>query len=160
TADRLVIGYLKALGFLTPSGEPTPRYYAFLDQSQGARILADTLREVYSDLFQVNAKAPELSNSDLKNKIKTLTQGQYSSTVLEKMASTFKAVSGLADFSAPLKPPSLDIKQPAHSEPSGEPPSRELPPPFAFGGFFYNIQIHLPESRDPAVYDALFRSLR
>jgi hypothetical protein len=24
----------------------------------------------------------------------------------------------------------------------------------------YNIQIHLPESRDPAVYEALFKSLK
>jgi len=28
------------------------------------------------------------------------------------------------------------------------------------GGFVYNIELHLPESRDPAVYDALFRSLK
>lgn len=28
------------------------------------------------------------------------------------------------------------------------------------GGLAYNINIHLPESRDQAVYDALFKSLR
>ena len=30
----------------------------------------------------------------------------------------------------------------------------------SLGGLHYNIQIILPESRDPKVYDALFRSLR
>ena len=30
----------------------------------------------------------------------------------------------------------------------------------AFGGLIYNIQIHLPESREQAVYDAIFRSLK
>lgn len=70
TADRLIIGFLKTLGFLTPTGEPTPRYYAFLDQSQGARIIAEAVREAYADLFQVNTKANELSNVEIKNKLK------------------------------------------------------------------------------------------
>jgi len=30
----------------------------------------------------------------------------------------------------------------------------------SLGGLIYNIEIHLPESRDKAVYDVLFRSLR
>jgi hypothetical protein len=28
------------------------------------------------------------------------------------------------------------------------------------GGFVYNVELHLPESRDPAVYEALFRALK
>lgn len=31
--DRLITGVLKALGLLTDAGEPTQRYYDFLDQS-------------------------------------------------------------------------------------------------------------------------------
>src|SRR5580692_1359220 len=77
TADRLVIGLLKALGFLTPAGEPTQRYYSFLDQSQSARILGEGVQDAYADLFQVNTKAHDLSATEIKNKLKTLTQGQF-----------------------------------------------------------------------------------
>src|ERR1700737_2436915 len=111
TADRLIIGYLKALGFLSATGEPTNRYYAFLDQSQGARVLGEAVQEAYADLFQVNKNAQELSNTEVKNKLRTLTQGQFSDSVLDKKAGSFKAVSALADFSS-APTPSTEIVTP------------------------------------------------
>lgn len=163
TADRLIIGYLKALGLLGPSGEPTPRYYAFLDQSQAARVLGEAIRDAYADLFQVNTKANELSNTEIKNKLKTLTQGQFSDSVLEKMAGSFKAVSALADFTPPVR---VTTATGATTEAQPEPklpdasPSDDHSRPIRLGGLVYNIQLLLPESRDQAVYDALFRSLK
>lgn len=82
--DRLIIGVLKALGFLTPEGTPTKRYFEYLDQSRAKYVLADGIREAYADLFQINTKANELTNVDVKNKLKTLTQGQSSAPVLDK----------------------------------------------------------------------------
>jgi hypothetical protein len=160
TADRLVIGVLKALGFLTATGEPTQRYYAFLDQSQAARVLGEAIQEAYGDLFQVSTKAYDLSNSEVKNKLKTLTQGQFSDSVMDKMAGTFKALSALADFSGAPKS-KLDLEPPVDASQKKSPPSdRTGLAGFSLGGLAYNIQIHLPESRDPAVYEALFRSLK
>ena len=37
--DRLITGVLKALGLLTDAGEPSQRYYDFLDQSPSQRRL-------------------------------------------------------------------------------------------------------------------------
>jgi hypothetical protein len=164
TSDRLIIGVLKSLGFLTPAGEPTTRYYEFLDQTQSNRVLADGVRDAYADLFQVNTRANELSNTEVKNKLKTLTQGQFTESVLDKMAATFKSLSVLADFAEAHKPqvaagnPTETQKEPLSAD-SGL--AREIShPPVKLGGLVYNIQIHLPESRDPAVYDALFRSFK
>jgi hypothetical protein len=165
TSDRLVIGVLKALGFLKKEdGTPTERYYHFLDQTQSGRILAEGIREAYADLFQINKKAQDLSPSDIKNKLKTLTQGQSSDDVLEKMASTFKALCANADFSgAPAAPaPAGDAASAASDEVAG--PAAAVKdhghPPLKLGGLVYTIQIQLPESRDPTVYDALFKSLK
>jgi hypothetical protein len=163
-ADRLVIGVLKAIGFLNDSGEPTPRYFGFLDQTVGARILAEGIQEAYADLFQVNKKAYELSNVEIRNKLKTLTQGQFSDTVLDKMAATFKALSAQADFtglstiqSADAIPVKEEIETEIRNERlGGERSAGQV----RLGGLVYNIQLHLPESRDPAVYDILFRSLK
>ena len=168
SSDRLIIGVLKALGFLNASGSPTERYFEFLDQTQAGRVLAEGIREAYDDLYQINTKAHALPADDLKGKIKTLTQGQVSEAVVDKMALTFKALAGHADFEAvePAIPPE-EVDEAPKAQP-GEPPSgagAPAPAPTAgrqpvLGGLVYNIQIHLPESRDPAVYDALFRSLR
>lgn len=96
--DRLLIGILKALGFIDDSGVPTKRYFDFLDQSRSGAVLAEAVREAYSDLFAINTKAQELQPDDVKNKFRTLTQGQNSDNVLGLMAKTFKALTELADW--------------------------------------------------------------
>src|ERR1700683_814786 len=157
--DRLIIGLLKALGFLNDDGTPTKRYFAFLDQTQSARLLAEGIREAYDDLFQVNVNAQTLSKAELINKFKTLGQGQLSQSVLDKMALTFSELSKLADFSAPpaVTPPKPGAEQSKDDSSMG---GRHQHRKINVDGLVYNIYLSLPESRDQAVYDALFRSLR
>jgi hypothetical protein len=170
SAHRLFIGMLKGLGFLDADGVPTQRYYAFLDQTQAKQILAESIRDAYSDLFSINKNANQLELEDVKNKLRTLTQGKKTDDVLSKMANTFVALVNLADWSTPIAPDNapvreksietpLDEKKPSQTIPTNNPISKlsslSLP-----SGLHYNIQIHLPESRDIAVYDAIFRALR
>lgn len=160
TSDRLMIGVLKALGFLDDSGRPTDRYYRYLDQSQSEFVLAEGIREAYQDLFRVNINAQDMSKQQVINKFKTLSQGKLSDAVLDKMAMTFTALVKLADFSKPApdveEESELGDEAPEHGADvlAAGPMARRL------GGLVYNIQIVLPESRDPAVYDALFHSLK
>jgi hypothetical protein len=172
SSDRLMIGVLKALKFLDEGGTPRQRYFEFLDQGQSARVLAEAVREAYGDLYQLNNKAHELTRQDVKGKMKTLTQGQYTDAVLDKMASTFFALAKNADFDAvapPTKPTTDESANDEDALPDEEASldtgvddgsRRRRRPPVELGGLVYNIQIQLPESRDPAVYDALFTSLR
>jgi len=161
SSDRLIIGVLKSLGFINEQGEPVDRYFRFLDQSQSGRVLAEAIEDAYGDLFQVNKKANELSATEIKNKLKTLTQGKVSDSVLDKMSMTFRALCEQADFSAERSPP-FDAADEDETPPDPLPPAGERPSLLGgnLGGLVYNIQIHLPESRDHAVYDAIFRSLR
>lgn len=174
----MIIGVLKSLGLLDDQGKPTQRYYAFLDQTQSAAVLAEAIREAYADLFAVNINAQALSKNDLTNKFKTLSQGSLSESVLEKMATTFQSLVKLADFTAP--PPrqrqdtvdELDDGFEEFEAANLDETAEEQPRPRrirdrqgagigrSLGGLHYNIQIILPDSRDPQVYDALFRSLR
>jgi hypothetical protein len=163
SADRLFIGVLKALGFLAANGTPTPRYFEFLDQTQSGRVLAEAMREAYADLFELNVNANTWSRDEVKNKLKTLTQGQFSDDVLGKMATTFKALADEADFEAvePAERPAEEEEQITPAAENGKPPDVLVPRRGVnLGGLVYTIQIQLPESRDPAVYDALFRSLK
>lgn len=163
SSDRLVIGVLKSIGFLDESGAPTDRYYQYLDQSQGGKVLAEGIEESYKDLFQVNKEAQKLESQELVNKFKTLSQGKLSTSVLKKHALTFSALVKLADFSKiPAKTDEeresqKEKAEAGHEKSSAAPKSKVI---FGDGGIHYNIQLILPDTRDPKVFDALFRSLK
>ena len=160
TSDRLIIGMLKGLGFLDDTGKPKDRYFRFLDQTQSAKVIAEAVRDAYQDLFKVNVKANEMTKSDVINKLKTLGQGQIGDSVLDKMAMTFAALVKLGDFQATSAPaPAPNPQDTRNEEQMDKKPPAEHGT-LKLGGLVYNIQIVLPESRDPAVYDALFQSLR
>lgn len=164
TNDRLHIKLFKELGFLDETGVPTQRYYNFLDQSESGRILAQAITEAYSDLFALKTDANELSLEEVKNKFKTLTQGKKSDKVISHMANTFIELCSIADWS------SLDSHDNTEEEFSSSEEIetiREISPEKILKtssktslNMRYNIEIHLPTSRDPAVYDAIFESIK
>lgn len=164
SSHRLFIGLLKGLGFLDDAGAPTQRYYDYLDQTQSRAVLAQAIREAYGDLFAINRNAQDMTNDEVKNKLRTLTQGKKSDDVISKMATTFTELSKLADWSkdAEVKPtPPPDDKGADAASAEMKPAEKDVSHRSLIKSqLHYNIQIHLPESRDPAVYDAIFRSLR
>jgi hypothetical protein len=54
-----LIPLLKALGFLSADGSPTPRYHTYRDHSQAPKVLGQAVKEIYSDLFTIKAKPTE-----------------------------------------------------------------------------------------------------
>jgi hypothetical protein len=79
------------------------------------------------------------------------------------MAMTFSALCKLADFRSAI------IPTPAVVTSSDKDVAAEEVTPLStrahrtggtIGGLHYNIQVILPDTRDPKVYDAIFRSLR
>jgi hypothetical protein len=171
SGDRLVINVLKAVGLLSSDGTPTDRYFRFLDQTQAQQVLAEGIREAYSDLFQLNRDAQAMPKAELKGKIKTLTQGKVSDNVVEKMAITFQGLVKHADFKAPMsvKSDARPIRPADSSDDDGEDDKGQLQDQsgspdvggaLPIAGLVYTINLQLPESRDQAVYDALFKSLR
>ncbi|MBI5869110.1 MAG: DUF5343 domain-containing protein [candidate division Zixibacteria bacterium] len=165
TNDRLFLSILKDLGFLNVDGVPQQRYYEFMDRTRSRIVLAEGIRDAYSDLFAVNTKANELTPSDVKNKLRTLYAGKKTNNVIDRIAMTFSALCEYADFSKPAsaKPPTEDTK----TETTPESPQKKLeraikdvPQTVSLDSLQYHINIVLPETRDQGVYDAIFRSLR
>ena len=71
TNDRNIIGVLKSLNFLDESGAPKQRYFDYLDETQHKAVMGQAIQEAYGDLFKVNNKAYEMSQPDVKAKLKT-----------------------------------------------------------------------------------------
>ncbi len=168
SSDRTIISVLKALGFLDADGKPTDRYYRFLDQSQSQKVLAEGIRDAYSDLFKINTKAQTLKPTDISGKFKTLSEGKFSESVLQKHVTTFTSLVKLADFSEEVSLTDIpkdetfvedEDPQSVQNETSQVPPTAKSANS-SLGGLHYNIQIILPTTRDVAVYDAIFRSLK
>ena len=167
--DRLILGVLKSLGLLNDTGEPTQRYYDFLDQTQSKKVIATGIQEAYEDLFNLKRDAQNMSQEEVKNKLKTLTQGSKGDKVIDSMARTFKTLCDYADWSEiPLNSQvnstsaskNNDISEKPDYVVQNSPKSVESKPISNQLGLHYNIQIHLPETTNMAVYDAIFQSIK
>jgi hypothetical protein len=149
TNDRLFIGILKDLGFLNRDGTPQSRYFSFMDRSQSKQMLAEGIREAFADLFAINTKANEFTIDDARNKLRTLYAGRKTDLVIGNIAKTFRALCDYADFSAqPAQ------KQAVQSEPSDTEQNLST----ATSG--KQDEQPASDTRDQAVYDAIFKSLR
>ena len=160
--DQGVIPLLKDLGFLSPDGAPTQRYLDYRDRSSAKAILAEGLQEAYGDLFHINEKPSESDRDAIEGKFKSV--HNTTDRVAKEQAKTFFALLELADLNA--KALNRHSGKPKVKEDESKPP---VPPASAapianpismFTGLRYNIEIHLPATKDPEVYNAIFKSLK
>jgi len=160
STDRPMIAVLKGLGFLAESGEPTERYRRFKDSGLSKSVMAEAVRAAYADVFTVDQQANTKTTNELKGIFARLSDKGES--VNEKMATTFKTLSEMADFKAspPVDAngsgaPAAKIAEAQHGAAAALQDSR--------GGslrLHHDVHIHLPESTNIEVYNAIFRSLR
>jgi len=169
TNDRLFVGILKDLGFLNRDGAPQQRYFDFLDRSQSKAVLAEGIRDAFSDLFAINTKAQEYTVDQAKNKLRTLFGAKKTPLVIGNIAKTFRALCDYADFSTvpaePIESPDGKSKKEEKEEKSSDQiPLRAKPlqprKEIDISSLEYHVNIVLPDTRDQAVYDAIFKSLR
>lgn len=121
SGDRPVISVLKALRFLDDSGVPTERYRRFKDPAQARGVLAEAMREAYADVFTVDQAANGRTTNELKGIFARLSD--KGDAVNTKMATTFKTLADMADFSAPPattpSPPVEELGQPDQADAAG-----------------------------------------
>lgn len=157
TNDRAFIGLLKTLGFLTPDGKPTQRYNDYRDHSRSKEILGEALREAYGDIFLIKERPGPADRGAIIGKFKSF--HNVSDHVAGLMTKTFLGLLHHADLGGRSPTPTLASKQP---DPADRPDEARQGAPLQNGvaGLHYNIQIHLPATKDVEVYNAIFKSLR
>lgn len=157
--DRALISVLKALGFLSPDGKPTSRYHDYRDHSRSSQVMGEAVKEAYKDIFLIKERPTEADKSIVQGKFKSF--HNVSDHVAKVMASNFFQLLQLADLenTAATQPtpvsnthqetPTTSITAPKSSNSSG-----------IQTGLHYNIQIHLPATKDIEVYNSIFKSIR
>jgi hypothetical protein len=153
SADRAIIPVLKDLGFLSADGAPTQRYHDYRDKSQSKRVMADAMRDAYSEIFHINATPSEADRSAVQGKFKSV--HNVSDDVAEKQTTTFFALLKLADLTGttPVK------KKLDKADEEDVSKTFELAKGQALS-LRYNIEVHLPATKDIDVYNAIFKSLK
>lgn len=160
--DRAFISLLKELGFLSPDGKPTSLYHNYRDHSRSKTVMAEALRKAYGDIFLIKEHPTDADAATIQGKFKSF--HNVSDNLAGLMAKNFYALLKLSDLKASSqkgkketpKTPEKDDRKEVEENSTGAPP----PPFLNTTGLHYNIQIHLPATKDVEVYNAIFKSLR
>jgi len=150
--DRAFIPLLKSLGFLTAEGKPTPRYHEYRDHSRSKIVLGQALRDAYGDLFLIKEHPSNADKAAIEGKFKSF--HNVSDNVAGLMTKTFFGLLQHADLRQKIVP-----SAPAEPSPPAEKTDTYEHPP-ARTTLHYNIQVHLPATKDVEVYNAIFKSLK
>lgn len=160
--DRAFIGVLKDLGFLAESGAPTQRYHDYRNASKAKKVLGDSLKDAYADIFHLNEKPSQSDRPAITGLFKST--HNVSDQVAGFMANTFLTLLSLADVDGPSKP---QKKEPEKKEkgteselPEQPNQNNNYPPQSIIPNLRYNIEIHLPATKDIEVYNSIFKSLK
>jgi hypothetical protein len=151
--DRPIVPILKALGFLDGSAVPTDRWRDYRDRSHAPRLLAEGIREAYSELFAVYPDAYRRDDEALMDFFKSKTA--VAEKTVRLMVRTFRSLCELADFQ--LDEGKAAGRKEAEMQPT---PSTTTRPPWHPINLSVNIELVLPATKDGSIYDALFESLK
>lgn len=165
---RPFIPFLKRLGFLENDGRPTNLYRKFRNADTAGWAMAQALRHGYKTLYQRNEYAHELSDDKLKNLVVEVTGKAKGAGSVTAIAGSFKACKNFADFNSSLVSESDDIvtEQIDAEKPSAHVASSLANTPIVRQAqrvgmsFGYTINLNLPDTDDPKVFNAIFSALK
>lgn len=154
--------FLKKLGLANSDGTPNELYRKFRNPASSGGAIAAAIRHAYAPLYVRNEYMHELSDPDLLGLIVEETGQAHDSTAVKLTVSAIKHLKAFANFR-------LDQQTEKDSQPEKQAqPTKSLPSPSAqnapartFGlNLGYTINLNLPATSDPAVFDAIFKSLK
>lgn len=158
--DRAMIPLLKTLGFLSPDGKPTSVYHDYRDHSRSELVMGQALKKEYSDIFLIKEYPSDAEKETIQGKFKSY--HNVSDHLAGLMMKTFYALLGLANIKEIPKKEQINDKQKDKPKPKTSPVKDQLERSSVIpvSGLHYNIQIHLPATKDIEVYNAIFKSLK
>jgi hypothetical protein len=164
--DVGVIPVLKDLGLLSAEGAPTQRYHDYRDKSRSKAVMTEALQDAYEDLFHISEKPTTADREAIEGKFKSA--HNTSDRVAAEQTKTFYALLKLADLDATGKQKSKKVPERQQKEKHEREEENDKDRHDAsgrgqhltFAGLRYNVEIHLPATKDVEVYNAIFKSLK
>jgi hypothetical protein len=161
---RAMIPLLKRLGFLASDGTPTLLYDRFRNSDTQGEAMAQALRNGFKELYDRNEYVHDLPRDKLIALVTELTGLEKANRVVSSTVATFTALKEFADFET-----DHPVDRSANSEEvPPEPPVRRAPPARIVDAgtgevrlnVGYTINLNLPETTNPDVFNAIFKALK
>jgi hypothetical protein len=148
------------MGFLGADNRPTEIYSKFQNDSQRPSAALEGLKRAFPELFKKNTYAHSLTEDEIKNILVEITGLKKTDSIISQIYGTFDALRHYVpkNFTGASEGSGTGASD-ASSDGSGETDTRTLSGSQAFG-LSYHINIVLPETKDVAVFNAIFQSLK
>ena len=152
--DRPLLGILKAIDFISSSGEPSSKWQKYRNKKIAPAVLAEGIRMHYSELFKIFPNAHQQDNEALRNFFGTHTK--VSSGTLDHIVRTFKTLTEMADFTSEETSSEHEIQPISSPVPSVHSTLKQN------AGYTVNIniQLTLPENAKPETFEAFFQAMK
>jgi len=154
---RQFIPLAKRLTLLASDGSPTDLYKKFRNPESAKAAMAKALRAGYAEVFERNEYAYSLDKDKFKGLVVEITGLEPNNRVVQLICQTWENLKRLADFEADLPLEKVQVDEMEESPAPEELSSQERNLPV---GLSYVINLVLPKTDDPAVFNAIFKSLR
>lgn len=154
------ISWAKKTGLLSSDGVPTQLYKQFRNPTTSGISLAAALKIGYAELYSRNEYCHDLDKKAFKGLVMEATGEAHDSARVERIVSTFFNAKTLADFetsTSKLKEKPTDVFGVGTENP---PEKEKLVKKNLTLGLNYTINLVLPKTDDPAIYNAIFKSLK
>lgn len=148
---------MKRVDFIGGDGRPTEWYAKFQTESGRPEAALHGLKKAFSEIFKKNTFAHSLPEDKIREIIVEITGLVKTDTIVSQIFGTFDAFRGFipSDYVGNKEPPRGEADPEGHlKQPDG--PGQ----PLGKLGLSYHVNIVLPETKDVAVYNAIFQSLK
>ncbi|MCL1487917.1 MAG: DUF5343 domain-containing protein [Marinobacter sp.] len=162
--DKAFISYAKSLDFIDAAGVPTSLYKQFRTPSLSGGALAKGLMQAYKPLYDRNERFYELSKAKFHELVCAETGLDHDNVTAKRITNTFLEAKKQADFTAiDGADDDSDYEETVGTDEQNQ--SEELPQTITQHhvgklGLSYNINLILPNTDDPKVFNAIFKSLK
>ncbi|RKR18741.1 hypothetical protein CLV91_0024 [Maribacter vaceletii] len=159
--QKSFVSWAKKVGFLTTDGKPTQIYKNFRNPAFRKAAMANALKHGYSEIFTRNEYAHELSRKDFTKLISEITGSPHDNSTVKNIVSSFFNSKEFADFEVKTitKESKEETKTTKSPTPKNIENSQQIQKKFDLG-LNYTINLVLPKTDDPAIFDAIFKSLK
>lgn len=153
--------FLKKIGFTNTDGSPSDIYKKFRNPAQSGAAVAASIRGAYAPLYLRNEFMHELSDEALLGLVTEETGQAHDSNPVKMVCASIKHLKKFADFSQALEAAPLGQAAAPIQDGPIRPPAEPPLSPQSFGlNLGYTINLNLPATSDPEVFNAIFKSLK
>ena len=158
--QRMFISWAKKCGFLNSDGTPTQLYKDYRNPSYRSPTMASGLRNGYSEIYERNEYAHDLSRQEFTKLVSEITSLPHDNGTVKAIVGTYWIAKELADFDA-SKPKAVQKESTEVVQDEKEYSDEQTKTIKKLNlGLSYTINLVLPKTDDPAVYNAIFKSLK